>query len=94
MGSSTSGRVISSYDDPNKPSPSQIQQRRVWSRLIKRIRLPRSSSHPKIPKSLVPLTERNLTELFNPDYCDEHHAFHEFRSPRKISIPEWLQLLP
>lgn len=82
-----------SYDDPNKPSAAELQQKRIWSRLLKRIR-PSKEEKTQLPPSLVPLTERNLTELFNPDYCDEHDAFHEVRGPRKISIPEWLQLLP
>lgn len=82
-----------SYDDPNKPSASELQQKRIWTRLLKRFR-PSKEHHAQLPPSLVPLTERNLTEFFNPDYTDEHDAFHQVRGPRKISIPEWLQLLP
>lgn len=82
-----------SYDDPNKPSADQLQQKRIWSRLLKRFR-PSKEDKTQLPPSLVPLTERNLTEFFNTDFTDEHHAFHPVLGPRKISIPEWLQLLP
>lgn len=83
-----------SYDDPNKPSPQQLQQKRIWARLLKRIRRPSKDDEPLLPPSLIPLTERNLTEFGNPDYNDEHHAFHPLQPSRKLSISEWLQLLP
>jgi hypothetical protein len=76
--------------DPNKIPPSRNPSR------IKRVfrRLAGKDPESKLPPSTIPLTERNLTELFNPDYNDEHDAFHKVRGPRKISIPEWIQLLP
>jgi hypothetical protein len=77
------------YDDPNTP----LHPKRRWSSLLKKLVLQKDPAH-KIPKSLVPLTERNLTEFFNPDYCDEHDAFHPVRHQRKVSISEWLQHLP
>lgn len=49
----------------------------------------------KIPATPgILLTERNLTELFNPHYCDEHDAFHRVRPSREVSVHEWLQRLP
>ena len=76
--------------DPNKirpdPTPSRIKQ--VFKKLAGK------DPESKLPKSTIKLTERNLTEFFNPDYNDEHDAFHKVQGPRKVSIPEWIQLLP
>jgi hypothetical protein len=84
---SNDDRVIK---DPNKiapdRNPSRIRQ--VFKKLAGK------DPESKIPPPTIPLTERNLTEFFNPDYSDEHNAFHKLQGPRKISIPEWIQLLP
>lgn len=76
--------------DPNKippdPTPSRIKH--VLRKLTGR------DPESKLPKSTIPLTERNLTEFFNPDYNDEHDAFHKVQGPRKISVPEWIEQLP
>ena len=76
--------------DPNTIPPDKNPSR--FERVFKKL----TSNHhdSKIPPSAVPLTKRNLTEFFNPDYNDEHDAFHKVQGPRKISIPEWIQLLP
>jgi len=80
----------SSSIDPNKipPNPPKKRWKRVFRKLSKR------DSDPKLSPSTIRLTERNLTEFFNPDYNDEHDAFHRVPGCRKISIPEWIQLLP
>jgi hypothetical protein len=78
-------------EDPNKIPPDRNSQSRIKQVFMK---LTGRDPESKLPKSTVPLTERNLTEFFNPDYNDEHDAFHKVQSPRKISIPEWIQLLP
>lgn len=76
--------------DPNKippdPPPSRFKQ--AFKKLAGK------DPETKLPKSTVRLTERNLTEFFNPDYNDEHDAFHKVQGPRKVSISEWLRLLP
>lgn len=51
----------------------------------------------KIPKSGVPLTKRNVEEFFDPStYSDIDDAFirPSLRNRGKISVQEWLQLLP
>jgi len=73
------------YADPNKHLPGGQPR---WKDLLKR--LSKKDPSCKLPKPTVPLTTRNLTEYFNPDYNDEHDAFHQVRGPRKISIPEWI----
>jgi hypothetical protein len=77
--------------DPNKIPPVPPESS-GWRKLLRR--LSRRDSTSKLPPSPVRLTERNLTEFFNPDFNDEHDAFHRVQGPRKISIPEWIQLLP
>ena len=78
---------VGQYTDPNKPLPHQRHLRfRRLTAVFKRKQ--------KLPRSPVPLTERNLTEFFNPDYDDEHDAFHPVQRPRKVSVSEWIQLLP
>jgi hypothetical protein len=77
----------SGYIDPHHP----CDHRSRWKAFLDKFHL---SKQEKLPPSPVPLTERNLTEFGNPDYLDEHDAFHKVRGPRKISISEWIQLLP
>lgn len=76
--------------DPNKIPPDRNPSR------IKQVlkKLAGKDPESKLPKPTVPLTERNLIEFFNPDYNNEHDAYHKVQGPRKISIPEWIQLLP
>lgn len=74
------------YDDPHTP----LHPKKSLGTLLKNLAI----REPKIPKSSVPLTKRNLEEFHNPDYTDIHDAFLPVRPQRKISIPEWLQLLP
>jgi hypothetical protein len=77
------------YDDPHTPlhkKPSHLS-------LLKKLRLNPQKSK-KLPKSPIPLTERNLTEFFNPDYTEIHDAYLAVRPQRKVSVSEWLQLLP
>lgn len=81
--------------DPNIIPPDAQPSR--WKRLLHK--LSKRDSEPKPPPSNVRLTERNLTEFFNPDYKDEHDFFkpteaYGFQGCRKISIPEWIQQLP
>ena len=75
------------YFDPNKPLPEEEKNLKNFLRKLR-------EKEAKLPKSEIKLTERNLTEFFNKDYNPEHDAFHEFRGPRKISVSEWLQLIP
>jgi len=82
----------SGYIDPHKIDPDHpYNHRSRWKALLDKFHLSREE---KIPSSPIPLTERNLTEFGNSDYKDEHDAFHKVRSPRKISVSEWIQLLP
>jgi hypothetical protein len=76
------------YDDPNTP----LHPKKPFGSLLK-IFTERGLAR-KIPKSSVPLTRRNLEEFANPDYTEIHDAFLGFRPQRKISVHEWLQLLP
>ncbi|EON61413.1 homogentisate 1,2-dioxygenase [Coniosporium apollinis CBS 100218] len=66
---------IASYEDPNKTSSQHSRESR-WKRIVQKFSLNKDPAA-KLPKSYVPLTERNLTEFFNPDYNDEHDAFHK-----------------
>ncbi|KAJ9647830.1 hypothetical protein H2199_001606 [Coniosporium tulheliwenetii] len=72
---------IVSYEDPNKTSSQHSRESR-WKRIVQKLSLNKDPAA-KLPKSYVPLTERNLTELFNPDYNDEHDAFHKRQLPQK-----------
>ena len=82
----------SGYIDPHKIDPDHpYNHRSRWKALLDKFRL---SKEEKLPPSPLPLTEKNLTEFGNPDYCDEHDAFHKVRGPRKVSVSKWIQLLP
>jgi len=75
------------YDDPHTPlHPKVPPLQSVLKKLVEREK--------KIPKSSIPLTKRNLEEFHNPDYTDVHNAFLTVRPGRKVSVHEWLQLLP
>lgn len=49
---------------------------------------------------MASLTERNLNEFFNPDYCDTVDVFREDRenpydnSRRRSRVGEWIRGLP
>jgi hypothetical protein len=82
----------SGYIDPHKIDPDHpCNHRSWWKALLNKFPLSREE---KLPSSSIPLTERNLTEFGNLGYSDEHDAFHKVRGPRKISVSEWIQLLP
>jgi hypothetical protein len=85
--------ISSGYCDPNKTPPDNLPSRNPLKRLFQRLRPTRDGSV-KLQKSLIPLTERNLTEFGNPEYNDEHDAFHPVRRSRKVSISKWLHQLP
>lgn len=79
--------------DPNKirpdPQPSRIKT------IFRKI----SGKTTKLPPTSVRLTERNLTEYFNPEYnpevvIGEQHAYFKLQDRRKVSIPEWIRDLP
>jgi hypothetical protein len=79
--------------DPNKippdPQPSRIKT------LFRKL----SGKTTKLPPTSVILTERNLTEYFNPEFnrevvIDEQHAYFKLQDQRKVSIPEWIRDLP
>jgi hypothetical protein len=74
------------YDDPHTPLHSKKPLQLVLRKLVEREKKP--------PKSQIPLTKRNLEEFHNPDYTDVHNAFLTVRPGRKVSVHEWLQLLP
>jgi hypothetical protein len=80
------------YEDPNTPLHPKRSQK-VLGLLLKKF-TERASQGKKVSKSPVPLTKRNLEEFANPDYSDIHDAFLGIRPQRKVSIHEWLQLLP
>ena len=49
----------------------------------------------KLPRgTILPLTKNNLELYFNPDYAELRDAFFGVRPQRKVSVHEWLQLLP
>lgn len=75
-----------SYCDPHTPA----HPKKSFESLFKRL----TTREKKVPASNVPLTKRNLEEFHNPDYTDIHNAFLTVRPQRKVSIHEWLQLLP
>ena len=77
---------MSLYDDPDTPAHPRKPPLKILKKLVVREK--------KVPKSAVPLTKRNLEEFYNPDYSELHHAFLPVRPQRKISISEWLRLLP
>lgn len=91
MPSGKDGAAIRGYIDPNKIDPDHPCKRSKWQAFKEKLH---RSKDEKLPETRVLLTERNLTEFFNPDYCDEHDAFHQVHGPRKISVSEWIQLLP
>ena len=75
------------YDDPHTPLHPK---KPAIEALLKKI----TAREKKPPKSSIPLTKRNLEEFHNPDYTDTHDAFLSVRPQRKVSVSEWLQLLP
>ena len=83
--------IVSAYDDPHTPLRSKtIITKKPLGSLFKKL----TSRQKKLPKSAIPLTRRNLEEFHNPDYTDIHDAFLAVRPQRKVSVHEWLQLLP
>lgn len=74
------------YEDPNKPLPPKKPLDALLKKLVVREKKP--------PKSTIPLTVKNLEQFHNPDYTDVHDAFIRVRPQRKVSVHEWLQLLP
>jgi len=80
------------YIDPHKIDPDQPVRRSKWQAFKEKLYRPREER--TLPEARILLTERNLTEFFNPDYCDEHDAYNPVHGPRKLSISEWIQLLP
>lgn len=76
----------SGYDCSDTP----LHPKKPLADLLKKLTL----REKKLPKSVVPLTKRNLEEFANPDYTDIHDAFLPVRTQRKVSVHEWLQLLP
>lgn len=79
--------------DPNKIPPNHPPSR------IKTLFRKLSGKTTKLPPTSVRLTERNLTEYFNPEYnpevvIGEQHAYFKLQDRRKVSIPEWIRDLP
>lgn len=75
------------YDDPETP----LRPRKKLLNIFKKL-LPREK---KLPRgTILPLTKNNLEVYFNPDYADIRDAFFGIRTQRKVSVLEWLQLLP
>jgi hypothetical protein len=95
------------YMDPNKALPEGLEQRRAARiRKLKRLFalfLLRQDDEPQTPvrsaaitMSTIRLTERNLTELFNPDYCDDLDIFTERIHPNTVKphVRQWVEALP
>jgi hypothetical protein len=94
------------YMDPNKALPEGLEQRRAARiRKLKRIfaLFLRQDDEPQMPirsaaitMSTIRLTERNLTELFNPEYCDDMDVFTERVHPYTVKphVLEWVEALP
>jgi hypothetical protein len=80
------------YDDPH----TALHPKKPIDALLKKLIL----REKKLPKSQVPLTQRNLEEFFNPDFnpnitgTEKSDAFLAIRAKREVSVLEWLQLLP
>lgn len=81
------------YEDPNTPQHPKKPQK-VLGVLLKKFTERASQGKKTADKSPIPLTKRNLEEFANPDYSDIHDAFLGIRPQRKVSVHEWLQLLP
>lgn len=75
------------YDDPNTP----LRPRNKLQLVLKKLQL-REKNPPK--GAILPLTEHNLQLSLSPDKPDFHHAFLAVCPERKVSVQEWLQLLP
>jgi hypothetical protein len=83
----------SAYDDPHTPLHSKKPLQSVLKKLVEREKKP--------PKSYIPLTKRNLEEFHNPNYSDTVDAeyiqaltYNASLTVRKVSVHEWLRLLP
>lgn len=78
-----------SYDDPDTP----LHTKHRLDFLINILTLARVK---KLPKSSTPLTQRNLEEYsgLDPDFSEIHDAYLPVRPRGKISVSEWLRLLP
>lgn len=92
-------RPSSCYLDPNTTLPEAYQPRSRWRVLLKKLRL--GAKLDPEEKNLGPpsalLTERNLTELFDPHYSSNVEVYQEVRVRRhqkKKSISEWIEKLP
>lgn len=81
--------VHNSYDDPNTPLHTK-------KRLEFLIEIFTGARVKKLPASPTPLTTRNLEEYsgLNPDFSEIHDAFLPIRPRGKVSVSEWLRLLP
>jgi hypothetical protein len=92
-------RPSSCYLDPNTTLPEAYQPRSRWRVLLQKLRL--GAKLDPQEKDLGPpsalLTERNLTECFDPHYSSNVDVYQEVRVQRhqkKKSISEWIEKLP
>jgi hypothetical protein len=76
------------YEDPNSP----LHPKKPFASLLKIF----SALEKKPPRHRIPLTQKNLEQYsgLDCDYSDIHDAFLPVRARGKISVSEWLQLLP
>ena len=93
-------RPSSCYLDPNTTLPEAYRPRSRWRVLLQKLRL--GAKLDPQEKNLGPpaalLTERNLTELLDPDRAspnpDVYQEMRVRRHQKKKSISEWIENLP
>lgn len=92
-------RPSSYYLDPNTTLPEAYRPRSRWRVLLEKLRL--GAKLDPQERNLAPpaalLTERNLTELLDPDASPNADVYQEVRVRRhqkKKSISEWIENLP
>jgi hypothetical protein len=92
-------RPSSCYLDPNTTLPEAYQPRSRWRGLLKKLRLGAKldPEEKKLGPPSASLTERNLTEFFDPHCSSNVDVYQEVRVRRhqkKKSISEWIEKLP
>ena len=86
------------YLDPFTTPPAGYKQRSVWKSLLKALREFKGSEDKKnVPPSTLRLTERNLTEYFNPEYDPEWEIYSSTRKilmKKQEGVIRWMAGLP
>ena len=98
MGSTESPRS-SLYVDPFTTLPEAYREKSLWKSLVKVVRDLGESQREAIPPSPLRLTERNLTQYFNPEYSDEvpieiSEDYRRTLRLKQASVSKWIEGLP